>query len=372
MTLIDLLDVAAELQTKGNRADDNDFSEVLKRVAKASEEVGKSWGGSWLGYHARVYYRDFTQPPAGASFSQEWGFQDAWPIEETIGDWHEYTSDEVLNTILEKAGNPDLQIQQEEAIAAREFFDEAKATILSAISVALSDKPDTFLQDLRDKMEGIRVYSQSDFIVALRPRGKIFSRDMAALEKGFHTPPHLEILSKVRSISQPLEACLELGKLIRRAVSHLTNLQQRERRDARKGTNVFIGHGHSAAWKDLKDFIQDRLHLPWDEFNRIPNAGVTNIARLSEMLDSAAIAFFVMTGEDEQTDGSLHARMNVIHEAGLFQGRLGFKRAIVLLEEGCTEFSNIQGLGQIRFPRGNVKAIFEEIRRLLEREGLSG
>lgn len=62
--------------------------------------------------------------------------------------------------------------------------------------------------------------------------------------------------------------------------------------------------------------------------------------------------------------------LNVVHEAGLFQGRLGFTKAIVLLEEGCEEFSNIQGLGQIRFPKGNIAPAFEEIRRVLEREGL--
>ena len=72
--------------------------------------------------------------------------------------------------------------------------------------------------------------------------------------------------------------------------------------------------------------------MPWDEFNRVPVAGVTNIARLSEMLDAAAIAFLVMTAEDEMADGALQARMNVIHEAGLFQGRLGFSRAVVMLE----------------------------------------
>ena len=60
--------------------------------------------------------------------------------------------------------------------------------------------------------------------------------------------------------------------------------------------------------------------------------------------------------------------MNVIHEAGLFQGRLGFSKGIVLLEEGCGEFSNIEGLGQIRFPKGNIKAVFEDIRAVLERE----
>ena len=125
-----------------------------------------------------------------------------------------------------------------------------------------------------------------------------------------------------------------------------------------------------SAWRELKDFVQDRLQLPWDEFNRVPVAGVTNQARLSEMLDAAAIALVIMTAEDETADGQLQARMNVIHEVGLFQGRLGFTKAIVLVEDGCQEFTNIQGLGQIRFPAGNIAASFEEVRRVLERENV--
>jgi predicted nucleotide-binding protein len=77
-----------------------------------------------------------------------------------------------------------------------------------------------------------------------------------------------------------------------------------------------------------------------------------------------------MTAEDEQTDGTLRARENVVHEVGLFQGRLGFARAIVLVEDECKEFSNIHGLGQIRFPTGNIAAKFEDIRAVLEREGV--
>jgi predicted nucleotide-binding protein len=180
----------------------------------------------------------------------------------------------------------------------------------------------------------------------------------------------MSVLSEVIALRQAPDACRELAHIARKAGSHLARKRRQLRRTREIGTNVFIGHGRSPLWKDLKDFIQDRLSLPWDEFNRIPVAGITNIARLSEMLDAAAIAFLIMTGEDERVDGRLHARMNVVHEAGLFQGRLGFTRAIVLLEEGCEEFSNIQGLGQIRFPKGNIKAIFEEIRMVLEREGL--
>jgi hypothetical protein len=137
------------------------------------------------------------------------------------------------------------------------------------------------------------------------------------------------------------------------------------------GANVVIGHGRSHVWLELKNFIEDRLRLPVDEFNRVPVAGVTTTDRLTQMLDEAAIAFLVMTAEDEQKDGKVRARENVVHEIGLFQGRHGFNRAIVLVEEGCDEFSNISGLGQIRFPKGNIGAKFEDIRRVLEREGLA-
>ena len=175
------------------------------------------------------------------------------------------------------------------------------------------------------------------------------------------------------ALGYPSKACEDLSKVAKRAASHLAKQERYSRRNKEIGTNVFIGHGRSPAWrdlKDLKDFVQDRLQLPWDEFNRVPVAGIPNITRLSQMLDDAAIAFLVLTAEDEQADGKMHARMNVVHEAGLFQGRLGFTKAIVLLEEGCEQFSNIEGLGQIRFSAGNIKVAFEEIRRVLEREGL--
>ena len=88
------------------------------------------------------------------------------------------------------------------------------------------------------------------------------------------------------------------------------------------------------------------------------------------MLDDAAFAFLVLTAEDEIAEGELQPRMNVVHEAGLFQGRLGFTKAIILVEEGCKEFSNVEGLGQIRFPKGRISAAFESVRGVLEREGL--
>jgi predicted nucleotide-binding protein len=138
----------------------------------------------------------------------------------------------------------------------------------------------------------------------------------------------------------------------------------------RKDGRIFIGHGGSLVWMELKEFLKEALGLQADEFNRESPAGRTTVARLQEMLDAASLAFLIMTAEDEHADNTVHARENVIHEIGLFQGKLGFEKAIVLLEDGCTEFSNIHGVNQIRFPQGNILAKSEEIRRVLEREGI--
>lgn len=341
----------------------------VDRLTEAANEIGRAWSGSWLGYHSRVYYADFQVPPPGAAFSQEWGFQDAFSMG-SRGDWREYRFDDVVELIENEAGNPDFEDLITEGKKANELFENAKSTALSLIHANLQLEGDKFLQGLVEKIETAKIFTQSDYVKFNSPSGQMMSRDMIAIEKGLVTPPHIAVLAKAFALEQPFSSCARLNKHLLKLASHVQNIEGRKTTEERIGTNVFIGHGRSPFWRELKDFVDDRLHLPWDEFNRVPIAGVTNIARLSQMLDQACIAFLVMTAEDEQADGNLHARMNVIHEVGLFQGRLGFDRAIVLLEEGCQEFSNIQGLGQIRFPKGNISAIFEDVRQVLEREGI--
>ena len=133
---------------------------------------------------------------------------------------------------------------------------------------------------------------------------------------------------------------------------------------------IFIGHGRSDIWRELKDFIVETLGLEYEEFNRISPAGKATSNRLKEMLEVSCMAFLIMTGEDEQADGSLRARDNVIHEVGLFQGKLGFEKAIILLEKGCENFSNIHGITYISFPKGNIGAAFGEIIKVLKRESI--
>ena len=133
---------------------------------------------------------------------------------------------------------------------------------------------------------------------------------------------------------------------------------------------IFIGHGRSHIWRELKDFIEDTLGLDCVEFNSVSPAGKPTVNRLKEMLEESCMAFLIMTGEDEQPDGKLRARSNVIHEVGLFQGKLGFERAIILLEEGCEDFSNIHGITHIPFPKGSIEVTYGSILKVLKRESI--
>ena len=366
----ELFQVIEPLTSAASMIEREEISQPLSALREAVAEVGRAFSGSWLGYHSRVYYENFQTPPPGAHFSQEWGLMDTFGSMGSVGRWREYPFDEVKQYVLNLAGNPDLSAAREAAESAGAAFEHAKAEITSIFQTELDARGDAFIQGLNEQLQTLEVLSAAEVADRLHKRGQVMTRDTIVLGQGTQIPPHISVKAELRAIEHSFAICKEAADIARKGASHLERKSRRTSRESRIGTNVFIGHGQTAAWRELKDFIQDRVRLPWDEFNRVPVAGVTNIARLSEMLDASAIAFLVMTAEDEMADGSMQARMNVIHEAGLFQGRLGFSRAIVMLEEGCEEFSNVAGLGQIRFPRGNIAAAFEEVRRVLEREGL--
>lgn len=365
----ELTTIAGRLRAAADESAAPEVTEPLARLQAAATEVGRAWSGSPLGYHALVYYSDLQPPPAGAHWSSEWGDHEALSGG-SRGSWREYTHEAVVEEIHRRTGDSDLTAAEEASTAAREQYNAARGEVASILTAYLGERQDELIDRLKADAEGILVGSAQQYTRATFPSGQIMTRDSLAMSQGFIAAPHITVQAQILALKAPFEGCASLADVADRAVAHMSRVGAARRATASaQGGAVFIGHGRSLLWRELKDFVQDRLALPWEEFNRVPVAGVTNIARLAEMLDAAGIAFLVLTAEDELADGQIAARQNVVHEAGLFQGRLGFTRAIVLLEEGCAEFSNIQGLGQIRFPTGKVGAAFEEVRRVLEREG---
>jgi len=131
---------------------------------------------------------------------------------------------------------------------------------------------------------------------------------------------------------------------------------------------IFIGHGHSRLWARVKTYLEDELGLATVAYESEPRTGSSIVAVLEKMLEQTTFALLVLTAEDEGAAGGRRARQNVVHEAGLFQGKLGFERAVLLVQDGIEGFSNVAGLQHIQFVDQHVEQTFYELRRVLVRE----
>jgi hypothetical protein len=129
---------------------------------------------------------------------------------------------------------------------------------------------------------------------------------------------------------------------------------------------IFIGHGRSPQWRYLKDHLQDKHGYTVTAYEVGARAGHSIRDIFEDMATRSSLAFLVHTKEDEQIDHTFHPRLNVVNETGLFQGRLGFSRAIALIEDGVEPFSNLQGIDQIRYI--NIKKTFGEVLATIKRE----
>jgi len=368
----DILDDLLRIAQKCERAalGDEKTSTIRKGLLAACASVGQAWSGSWLGYQASVYIEGFRAGGADDFFDIEWGVEDSM-LNRTTGHWSAYDYDTVYQAILKTAHGSDPDVLKKASEEARGVFDECKGELLPVLDALLASGEEEVLRDLREQAATLKSFrSRLEFVQLQRP-AQVASRDSRALQGGIQVPHHISFQAWVLQSRSCFQQVKALGGMAEHALRYLTTKQKLKGKTvAKKDGPVFIGHGHSPVWKDLRDFLERRLHLLCEEFDSEPVAGRTTIERLQEMLDKCTFAFLLMTGEDEHADGSQHARENVIHEIGLFQGRYTFGRAIILLEEGCKEFSNIAGLGEIRFPKGDIMAVSDAIRRVLEREKL--
>jgi hypothetical protein len=261
---------------------DSKYTIPLGRLNNAADEVGRSWSGSNLGYHAWVHYADLQPPPPGARWSADWGDTPLTFRPESIGDWREFNPDDVLKVIYARAGKPDLGEVERLGREAQTLFQSDRREFKSIIDTADPDHRDARLAELLTEAQELVHFDLVTAIQVQLPRGQMISHDVRAANGGWQGAPHQHVYARINVIRSLFRACTELAGLAEAAAAHL------ERRTRSLAANVFaasgsgrifLGHGRSSAWRELKDFLEDRVGIPTEEFNRVSPAGVATVSR---------------------------------------------------------------------------------------------
>ena len=91
---------------------------------------------------------------------------------------------------------------------------------------------------------------------------------------------------------------------------------------------------------------------------------------MADYLDRCGFAICVLTVEDLTGDGRRMARQNVVHEVGLFQGRHGFDRVLVLAEEGCGFVPHTAKPYTVEFPPHRIAQTFFALGEMIRSQHL--
>jgi len=126
---------------------------------------------------------------------------------------------------------------------------------------------------------------------------------------------------------------------------------------------IFLSHGHNElVTLKIQNFLKDNLNKEVILFKDEAEIGLTIIENLEKIISHCGKAIILLTKDDEQKDGGIRARQNVIHELGYCQSRFGRQNVLLLVEDDIEYPSNISGILYKQFSASNIEGIYEFIR----------
>jgi sugar/nucleoside kinase (ribokinase family) len=135
-------------------------------------------------------------------------------------------------------------------------------------------------------------------------------------------------------------------------------------------TKVLLVHEGRQNWQAVRRFIVNDCKLQVFALN----SATVDEDKLSEVMGNelprCSFGVCILTKAVSSADSNSDASQSLVHQAGILQGRYGFKRVAILAEQGCETFSNIAGLVRLDFAPGQVDSTFFELERMFQREGL--
>jgi hypothetical protein len=156
------------------------------RLRDAARKLGDSSSGSWVGWHSRMYYGEYQEPPVAESWNTEWGGLRGFSER-----WQERSLPEVQRAIEESAVVR-LADTGHCADRVREVCEPLQLELVTVLSPVCDLAGLAKEAELLGKLEKIDwIVSPGNLIRAITPT--VWSRDSQALSQGVQAPLHLNV-----------------------------------------------------------------------------------------------------------------------------------------------------------------------------------
>ncbi len=190
--------------------------EELSVLSEIASELNNCWSGSWIGFHANLYFLNFERPPSWQyQFNSEWGSLNGIPDY-----WEEKSYDEIVSYIEGKSEGLSLNKVHVEIRPLIESIKEIQNFIVTELVVIQKD--DLYseewetVKEIKEHKWGV---TPSDF-AAIRIPKNFYTRDSFAAQQGVKVPPHIhyenQILSEVSKIQSIKDFIKKTKQLIRK------------------------------------------------------------------------------------------------------------------------------------------------------------
>jgi len=193
-----LADATKDVEDLLKRLGDN-LQKIFRHIIKTTDEMDASWSGSWIGYHANLYFKDYNEPLPSQMFSIEWGglhgYDPGWLAKSLDNTWKYIINSSPVKFDVDNINDELLELQ------------EANKSLKTLCE--LNSKNEVLTKQVQ---EVNAEYAMYDYIKARNP-GRVMSRDSEAINQGLKVPPHIQCQAFGRAIDQALLASKKLLRL---------------------------------------------------------------------------------------------------------------------------------------------------------------
>ena len=216
----ELREIQEALQSATKFANDLAYQSTLNSLLKNIEKIENASCGSWFGYRANVYYKDFDSPSMGMYSSHNWQHE-VKPTSESPEEknWQRYSEAQVKSAIEDGIEKRDIRKAIDESMTWIGIFEDKKDDVLGIVRIAQEDHAPLF-DNLAESIQELRVQTVDEIVETKKP-AQMTTDDLVAKQQGIRTPPHIQYHAKVLWSMGAARSVIDLARLVKKTIAQM-------------------------------------------------------------------------------------------------------------------------------------------------------